>query len=346
MTANWFKYTLNFKQRAGTSRGVLHTKDSYFIRLVDEGKTGLGECGLLRGLSIDDRPDYEVHLNWLKENINLSHSEIFGYLNEFPSIQFGLEMALRDIEVDNHEFFPSPFTSGKEGQAINGLVWMGDQEFMKTQIRSRLDEGFTVLKMKIGAIDVETELSLLESLRSEFSAGELSIRVDANGAFDVQSAEPVLDSLAKLSIHSIEQPIKAGQWQEMAALCEQSPIPIALDEELIGVFSLANRTQLIQTVKPHYLILKPSFIGGWRGSDEWVELAKEHDVNWWVTSALESNFGLNAIAQWNYTKHNDAPSGLGTGSLYTNNIGSPLKVDRGNLYYDSNLGWDISGLMT
>lgn len=344
MKLEWSKYTLKFKQQAGTSRGVLRTKDSYFLKLSEGGETGWGECGLLRGLSADDRPDYEARLNWLKENIHLAPFELYGSLREFPSIQFGLEMALRDLEVKGHEFFPSAFTKGEKGQAINGLIWMGDRRFMRDQIQARLDEGFSVLKMKIGAIDLETELALLSSLRQEFSAVQLSIRVDANGAFQTETILPVLDALAKLAVHSIEQPIKAGQWQEIAALCEKSPLSIALDEELIGVFDLAHRTQLLKTIKPHYLILKPSFIGGWRGSDEWVELAKDHNIDWWVTSALESNYGLSAIAQWNYTKKNNIPSGLGTGSLYLNNLASPLVVRKGTLYCDQNQNWNLSAI--
>ena len=336
----WKKYSLKFKHGAGTSRGVLYTKDSYFINIENGGRTGWGECGLLRGLSADDRPDYEAHLNWLKENIDLPIAELFGYLNEFPSIQFGLEMAFRDLEVEDHVFFPSEFTKGVVGQDINGLVWMGDSDFMNEQIQNRLSEGFSVLKMKIGAIDLETEFSMLQKLRDEFSAEQLTIRVDANGAFSPEKAPEVLDRLAKLSIHSIEQPIRAGQWQEMARLCEFSPIPIALDEDLIGLFDRSEKQRLLNTVRPSFVILKPSFIGGWRGSDEWVELASDGGVEWWVTSALESNYGLSAIAQWNFTKSNPIPSGLGTGSLYTNNLRSPLYIKDARLFYGNPRDWD------
>ncbi len=344
MKLGWHKYTLNFKQKAGTSRGVLHRKDSYFLKLISGQKTAWGECGLLRGLSADDRPDYEAKLNWLSDNIDLSPAELFAELTEFPSIQFGVEMALRDLEVENHEFFPSDFTRHQAGQKINGLVWMGDQEFMHRQIESRLAEGFKVLKMKIGAIDLETEWQLLQSLRQKYSADRLTIRVDANGAFSPDKALEVLKRLAELEIHSIEQPIKAGQWQEMAKLCEATPVPIALDEELIGAFELADRSHLLSTINPQFIILKPSFIGGWRGSDEWVELAKDHGADWWVTSALESNYGLSAIAQWNYTKNNPLPSGLGTGSLYTNNFSSPLQVKEAKLFYDQQVKWELSGI--
>lgn len=344
MNLEWFKYTLKFRQSAGTSRGVLTTKDSYFLKLTDGENIGIGECGLLKGLSADDRPDYEARLNWLIDNINLPEAELFGELQEFPSLQFGLEMALRDLESSGHIYFDTEFTRGETGQPINGLIWMGDRSFMEDQIRKRLAEGFRVLKMKIGAIDIKTELELLKGLREEFPASQLTIRVDANGAFDKDNVQPVLEALARLEIHSIEQPLKPGQWQEMAAVCEQSPVPVALDEELIGVFTRAERRHLIETIKPPFVILKPSFIGGWRGSDEWINLADEYNAGWWVTSALESNFGLNAIAQWNSTKENPLPSGMGTGSLYTNNLDSPLKVRAGKLYYDQTEAWDLTGL--
>ena len=345
MELSWIKYRLHFKQSAGTSRGVLNYKDSYFLKLSDNNKFGWGECGILRGLSADDRPDYEAMLNWLVANINLDPSELFGALIEFPSIQFGLEMALRDLHVENHRFFDNAFCRGEVGQPINGLIWMGDEQFMREQISKRLSEGFSVLKMKIGAIDWPTEQSLLRSLRSQFPKELLTIRVDANGAFDRENVRPVLDTLAELSVHSIEQPLPRGNWDETARLCEESPVPLALDEELIGIFTLAERRRLIQHIRPPYLILKPSFIGGWRGSDEWISLAEEYDAKWWVTSALESNFGLNAIAQWNSTKGNSIPSGLGTGSLYTNNIPAPLRVKEGNLFYEPDGTWDLSALM-
>lgn len=346
MKLSWSKYRLQFRQRAGTSRGELTYKDSWFIKLTDQHKTGWGECGMLRGLSADDRPDYEAMLNWLAENIHLDPAELFGSLAEFPSIQFGLEMALRDLEVDDHHFFDTDFTRGKAGQPINGLIWMGDEEFMRDQIKKRLAEGFTVLKMKIGAIDWPTEKKLLTSLRNEFNADELTLRVDANGAFNPANVGTVLDTLANLSVHSIEQPLAKGQWDETARICEESPVPVALDEELIGIFSLAERRRLMQHIRPPFIILKPSFVGGWRGSEEWINLAGEYGAEWWVTSALESNFGLSAIAQWNSTMGNNIPSGLGTGSLYTNNIPAPLRMNKGNLYYDPEGQWDLTAVLS
>ncbi|WP_417590192.1 o-succinylbenzoate synthase [Owenweeksia hongkongensis] len=344
MKATWKKYTLNFKQASGTSRGILRTKDSYFIFLEKDGKQGIGECGILKGLSADDRPDYEPKLNWLMENIHLAEAELYAELIEFPSIQAGLEMALLDLKSENHILFPSDFTQGKAMQPINGLIWMGDVDFMKEQVAQKLNSGFAVLKMKIGAINFEDELAILKSIRSEFGADELELRVDANGAFFPSEAMDVLNRLADLKIHSIEQPIKKGQWQELAALCEVPPIAIALDEELIGVFTQAKKRELLRTIRPQHIILKPSFVGGFRGSEEWIALAKEMYIGWWATSALESNIGLSAITQWNYTQENKIPSGLGTGSLYTNNFESPLYVKDGGIGYNPEQSWDISAL--
>ena len=344
MKASWKKYTLEFKQPSGTSRGVLRIKDSYFVFLEKDGKTGIGECGILKGLSADDRPDYEARLKWLNENIQRPVEELYANLREFPSIQAGLEMALLDLKSDDHILFPSEFTEGKAMQPINGLIWMGDVDFMKQQVATKLKDGFAVLKMKIGAINFEDELAILKSIRNEFGPEELELRVDANGAFFPSEAINVLNRLAELRIHSIEQPIKKGQWQEMAALCEVPSIDIALDEELIGVFDMAHRRQLLQTIRPQYIILKPSFIGGFRGSEEWIQLAKESRAGWWVTSALESNLGLSAIAQWNYLQENKMPSGLGTGSLYTNNIESPLYIKGGAIGYNASVNWDLSVL--
>lgn len=343
MKLNWRKYTLQFKNASGTSRGVLKTKDSYFLEISHSDKTGIGECGLLRGLSVDDRDDYEDRLDQLSKDIqNSSYEELYGSLIEFPSIQSGLEMAILDLNSENHILFPSDFTSAKSLQPINGLIWMGDESFMKDQLKKRLSEGFNVLKMKIGAIDLEEEFTILESIRKQYTLEELEIRVDANGAFSPKEAKEVLESLSKLDIHSIEQPIKKGQWQEMAELCQHTKVPIALDEELIGVFSIQEKEDLLHTIKPQYIILKPSFIGGFKGSEEWIDLANKQNCGWWVTSALESNIGLSAIAQWNYTLNNPLPSGLGTGSLYTNNIESPLFVEKGSIGYNSQKKWEIN----
>lgn len=343
MKATYHQYILKFKQPSGTSRGVLRTKETWFITIEHDGKTGVGECGLFRGLSADDRPDYEDRLSWVCENIHLGLECLLQELTEFPSIQFGLEMAFMSLNSKlPFELFPSNFTKGQDGIPINGLVWMGDKAFMKQQIQDKIEAGFKCIKMKIGAIDFNTEIALLQSIRSEFSPQDIMLRVDANGAFAPNEALDKLKRLSALQIHSIEQPIQAGQPQEMARLCEESPLPIALDEELIGVFQSEDRRKLLDTIRPQYIILKPSLIGGFKHSTEWIELAKTVKAYYWITSALESNVGLNAIAQWTYTLHNEYYQGLGTGSLFTNNFESPLQVKNGKLHYQKSVDWKFN----
>lgn len=345
MKATYKKYTLNFKTPSGTSRGVMRTKETWFLTIKDGNKTGIGECGLLHGLSIDDRPDYEDKLNWECQNIHQGEENLYKALEEFPSIQIGLEMAFLSLKAKSpFEIFPSKFTEGKASIPINGLVWMGDKAFMSKQIKEKIESGFSCIKMKIGAIDFETEIELLQSVRSEFSVNDIELRVDANGAFSTTEALEKLKRLSELEIHSIEQPIKAGYWDEMALLCEKTPLPIALDEELIGVFDAGHKKKLLQTIQPQYIILKPSLIGGFRGSDSWIELAENQNCGWWITSALESNIGLNAIAQYTFTKNSKLPQGLGTGSLFTNNIHAPLKVSNGQLSYQADSEWNLKEL--
>ena len=253
----------------------------------------------------------------------------------FPSIQFGVEQAFRSVAASQwYELFPSDFITGKDAIPINGLIWMGSPDFMKAQIKEKLAQGFRCIKMKIGAINFEEEYRILKALRNEFLASDIEIRVDANGAFQATEALVYLERLAALQLHSIEQPIRAGQWEAMAELCEQTPLPIALDEELIGVFTSEEKQRLLREIQPQYIILKPSLIGGYRGSEEWITLAETLGIGWWVTSALESNIGLNAIAQWTYTLHSPMPQGLGTGALYTNNLPFPLYVENGRLGFN------------
>lgn len=343
MKASYHKYILNFKVPSGTSRGVLKTKESWFILLELNGKSGIGECGLFRGLSIDDRPDYEEKIKWICNNIHLDKSFLFNELSEFPSIQFGVEMALKSLESqDPFVLFPSKFTQGEDNIPINGLVWMGSKPFMKKQIEEKIQAGFTCIKMKIGAIDFDTEVELLKSIRKEFSSKDIELRVDANGAFLPNNALDKLKILSDLDLHSIEQPIIQGQHQKMARLCEETPLPIALDEELIGVFSVTDKQKLIQTISPQYIILKPSLVGGIKGIDEWIDIAEKKNIGWWITSALESNVGLNAIAQYTYLKNNPLPQGLGTGSLFNNNFDCPLQVKNGTLRYHKNKKWKFS----
>ncbi len=339
--ASYKKYTLQFKQASGTSRGVLHTKETYFFKISSEEKFGIGECGLFRGLSCDDVPDYELKLQWLCDHIHLDKDFLLQELIAYPSIQFGLEQALSSFQSeDTFSLFPSKFTRGEDAISINGLIWMGDKSFMEKQIKEKLATGFTTIKLKIGAIDFKAELNLLKAIRTEFSTDEIELRVDANGAFTPEDALEKLKHLSDLELHSIEQPIKAGQIEEMAKLCSVTPLPIALDEELIGVLHIADKERLIEKIKPQFIILKPSLIGGFNGSDQWIKIAEEQQIGWWITSALESNIGLNAIAQYTYMKHTNIPQGLGTGGLFTNNITSPLLVKNGALHYSQIQNWE------
>lgn len=252
-------------------------------------------------------------------------------------------MAFKSLKSNSpYELFPSKFTKSQASIPINGLIWMGDKAFMKQQIQDKLSAGFQCIKMKIGAIDFETELELLKTIRNEFSSEVIELRVDANGAFTPKNALEKLKRLSDYQLHSIEQPIKQGQLLEMAKLCEETPLPIALDEELIGVFSVAKRKKMLQTIKPQYIILKPSLIGGIHNSNNWILLAKQQKIGWWITSALESNIGLNAIAQYTYTKQNPLPQGLGTGGLFTNNFDAPLQVKNGTLHYNKTLNWNFN----
>ena len=340
ITAQYHKYILNFKRPSGTSRGILKTKETWFIILKENDKTGIGECGILRTLSIDDRPDYEEKLKWVCDNIHLGLEKLLEEVYDFPSIQFGLEQAFLSLRSNSpFELFSSEFTKGNDSIPINGLIWMGDKAFMKTQIKEKLATGFSCIKMKIGAIDFNTELELLTSIRKEFSSEEIELRVDANGAFSPENALEKLKRLSELELHSIEQPIKLGQFEAMASLCDKTPLPIALDEELIGVFSVTKKQEILQKIQPQYIILKPSLVGGFAGSQEWINFAEQQNCGWWITSALESNVGLNAIAQWTYTLNSTMPQGLGTGGLYTNNFDSKLEIEKGSLQYNNSKKW-------
>ncbi len=341
--ATYQKYILDFKQASGTSRGVLTQKETWFLILEKDNKKGIGECGILRGLSIDDRPNYEEKLQWICQNIHLGKQKLYDDLTEFPSIQFGVEMAFLSLESENPlELFPSEFTENNESIDINGLVWMGEPSYMKEQIEQKIAENFTCIKLKIGAIDFNKELELLQFIRTHFDAKTIEIRVDANGGFSPEEALSKLNQLHKFDLHSIEQPIRQHQIAEMKKLCQETPFPIALDEELIGVFSLEHKEELLHKIKPQYIILKPSLVGGFQGTHEWISLAEKHNIGWWITSALESNIGLNAIAQFTFTLQSHLPQGLGTGGLYTNNFDSPLEVKEGQLWYNSDLDWSIN----
>ena len=332
--AEYSRYLLHFKEDAGTSRGVLKEKETFFVKVWDESCPevfGMGECALFRGLSADDRKNYEEKLEEVCQRIEEVKME---ELEEWSSIRFGVEMALQDLAMGGRQlYFPSAFTEGRQAIEINGLIWMGDKSTMLQRIQQKLEAGFHCIKLKIGAIDFEAELSLLQYIRERFSREKVELRVDANGAFAPEEAMSKLEALAAFGLHSIEQPIRQGQWEEMAHLCRETPIPIALDEELIGVYGRKKKLELLEKVQPQYIILKPALCGGFSGAREWIELAEKRGIGWWVTSALESNIGLNALAQWVATLGNPMPQGLGTGQLYTNNLWSPLRQEGECLIY-------------
>ena len=337
------QHILEFKRPSGTSRGILNTKETWFLILEENGKKGIGECAIFRGLSYDDRLGYSDKLEWVCENIHMGKDALWEALREWPSIQFGVEQAFLSLASDNQMvLFPSSFTNGEDAIPINGLVWMGDEQFMKEQIDEKIAQGFNCIKLKIGAIDFEKECELLSYIRSQFSPEVMEIRVDANGGFYLSEALDKLIKLSSFKLHSIEQPIKQKQADSMSVLCLKSPLPIALDEELIGVVNYSDKENLLNKIQPKYIILKPSLVGGFKGSEEWIEIADRLGIGWWITSALESNIGLNAIAQWTYTLNNSMPQGLGTGGLFTNNINSPLYVENGHLKNDPTIPWDLN----
>ncbi|WP_369693110.1 o-succinylbenzoate synthase [Apibacter mensalis] len=332
--ANFTSYELQFKRPAGTSRGTLNSKLTYLLKVQNSDTEYVGECSFFRGLSADSETEYEPKLQWVCDHINEGKEFLLTNCQEFPSIQFGIEQIFAQIESrKNGMFFPSEFTEGKQGIKINGLIWMGNLDFMREQIQQKLKQNYSCIKLKIG-VNWQEEYKILQNLRKEFSASQLELRVDANGGFSFEEAKKVLEQLAQLEIHSIEQPIKAGNENQMAELCKYTPTPIALDEELIGKFYKDQKEKTLEIIKPQYIILKPSLIGGWKGSEEWIEIAESKNIDWWITSALESNIGLNAIAQWTALFHKDMPQGLGTGSLYTNNFPSKLSVRGEYLFYN------------
>lgn len=343
MHARFITRTFHFRFPAGTSRGVLHTKTSSFLLLSENGLTGIGECSTIPGLSPDPEELYTSKLEELCHQLNTGVSPNDIDLDAYPSIRFGLETAWLDLQNGGrHLLFPSDFSAGKQGIPINGLIWMGEKVFMQEQISRKLNEGYRCLKMKIGALDFDTELLILKEIRKQFSPEELEIRLDANGAFSPEKALMQLNTLSKYHIHSIEQPIRQGQYESMKELCKLSPIPIALDEDLID-FPAHRAVELLNQIHPAYIILKPSLLGGFVTAQQWIDAAERTGTGWWVTSALESNVGLNAIAQWTYTKKNPLPQGLGTGQLYHDNIESPLQIRNSAIWYDTRENWENIG---
>jgi len=294
---------------------------------------GIGECAPLPDLSCDALPDYEQILVGACRRLEQEGRLDTERLRPYPSILFGLETAVRHFETGSYALWNTPFSRGEAGIPINGLIWMSDYENMLKQIETKLSAGFRCIKLKIGAIGFEEELALLRFIRNHFPSKELELRVDANGAFSPDDAQDKLNRLAELDIHSIEQPIRAGQWDAMAQLIARTSLPVALDEELIGIHSLEEKRKLLTAIRPRYIILKPSLHGGFCGCDEWIEEAGKLGIDWWMTSALESNIGLNAIAQRCATFNNPLPQGLGTGQLFTDNINLPLFVRKDCLWY-------------
>lgn len=334
-------YILKFKSPAGTSRGIMYEKHTFFIKIFDENdpsKFGIGECSVFPGLSPEADGNYGYKLVELLANIALGkETDLTGY----SSVIFGLEQALRDFAGGcRHVYFPSEFTQGQESIEINGLVWMGDFDQMIERIDEKVGQGFHCIKLKIGAIDWKKEVDMIEYIRKKYSESKLQIRVDANGGFTMDNALPRLKRLADLGVHSIEQPIPSGAPELMAFLCEVSPLKIALDESLIGVFGKDKKSILLDEIKPAYIILKPSLCGGFSGAEEWIRIAEERGIGWWVTSALESNVGLNALAQWTATLHTTIPQGLGTGALFTNNFECPLWLESDKMRYDASMRID------
>ena len=328
---NIIPYVLRFKTPAGTSRGVLRDKPSHFIRIVVEDRIGIGECSVIPGLSPDDPEEYHSVLSRLGDT-NLD-------LTRFPSIRFGWETARRHLDSGSWRLFNNAFSRGEAPISINGLIWMGNRAFMLDQIKTKINAGWKCIKIKVGAIDFKTEIELIGFIRQQFSVSDVEIRLDANGGFTAENVDDRLHRLAEYGIQSIEQPIAAGQREAMAKVCASSPIPIALDEELIGIYD-HDRRALLQDIRPHYIILKPSLLGGIAASEAWIELADQLNIGYWVTSALESNVGLNAIAQWTGSLNTTIPQGLGTGALFENNIDGPLTIRPGQLYYDRSKPWD------
>jgi o-succinylbenzoate synthase len=343
-TLNIYKKRMNFLFKAKTSRNTFSFRDIFVLELIDGSNKAYGEAAPLSLLSVDDVPNYQDRLIQFAKSYH-DNALDWSVLNDFPSIRFGLETLDKcKVKGGFDRCFDQKFSAG-ESIKINGLIWMDSPENMLKSAKQKVQDGFSCIKLKIGAHPFHQELELLKMLRSSYPKDILEIRVDANGAFDPGYALNNLESLSKLQIHSIEQPIARGQWEEMGKLCAQSAVPIALDEELIGVNVEKDGAKLLDAIKPQYIILKPNLLGGFKKSDQWIELAEERNIAWWATSALESNIGLNAISQWCSSKKVQLPQGLGTGSLYSNNVGSPLKVEGEFLSYNHQSKWDIESFL-
>ncbi len=345
LRATWKEITLTPKFELGTSKGPITARTVWYLIAWDSERPevkGIGEAALFPGHSREFPADVRTKLLELCADTSDWSERVNDDLVDVPSVRFAVEQCLRDLQGSGSKIlFPSPFTLGQQGIPINGLVWMGDKSSMRERIRQQLEAGFTCVKMKIGAIGIDEELALLKSVREEFSAHEVVLRVDANGAFNNRNVGEVLERLAELRVHSIEPPVAPGLYEVLSDLCAASPVPLALDEDLIGLNTREARLDLLDAVKPAFIVIKPSLVGGWTAAGEWIALARERGIGWWITSALESNIGLNAIAQWTATLTLDKAQGLGTGTVYSDNIGCPLEVDRGMLRYRPEREWDL-----
>lgn len=352
-------YILQFKFDARTSRGRLSMHQTWFLKVWDATNpaiVGYGECAPFEGLSIDDTTHFEADLRQAISKLdNVGPPESLQKIQELvdtvdpalPAVRFGLETALRDLYYGGQmKIFDCPFYLDRAPLKINGLIWMGSKDLMLKRLKSKIQEGFETIKFKIGSLDAEEEMAVLKTARTGTGGNKLTIRVDANGAYAPEMVPQILERLHEFDIHSIEQPIKAGQQKAMAEVCAHSPVPVALDEELIGIFDADEKRALLETIRPQYIVLKPTLLGGFSATEEWIRLAEELGIGWWVTSALESNIGLNAICQFTSRFKPTLPQGLGTGGLYHNNITSPLCINRGAIYLDPAKRWNLRPLFT
>lgn len=348
IAARWIERTLQPRFELGTSKGPINARTVWYLMAWHTERPeiiGIGEAALFPGHSKEFPADVRTKLIELCADTSDWQRRLTSDLVDVPSVRFAVEQCLRDLDVSGtKQLFPSAFTLGQRSIPINGLVWMGDKATMKQRIREQIEKGFNTVKMKIGAIGIDDELELLQAVRAEFDANTITLRVDANGAFNAQQAPDVLKRLTDIGVHSIEQPVHAGSYEVMAELCATTPVSIALDEDLIGLNTRDAKVDLLDNVKPQYIVIKPSLVGGWVATQEWIDLAKARNIGWWITSALESSIGLNAIAQYTATLNVQLPQGLGTGGVYTNNIPSPLRAERGALHFRPEVGWDLSSL--
>ncbi|MBK6542833.1 MAG: o-succinylbenzoate synthase [Flavobacteriales bacterium] len=348
LRARWIEHTLRPRFELGTSKGPITARTVWYLMAWHRDRPevqGFGEAALFPGHSKEFPADVRTKLLELCADTSNWEQRLRTDLVDVPSVRFAVEQCLRDLEAGGSKMlFPSEFTLGRQAIPINGLVWMGDKATMKQRIREQIDGGYSTVKMKIGAIGIEDELTLLKNVRAEYKAADLTLRVDANGAFSAQQAPEVLKRLADLQVHSIEQPVAPGLYEVMTELCADPPIPIALDEDLIGANTHDAKVDLLDNVRPQYIVIKPSLVGGWAAAQEWIDLAKARNIGWWITSALESSIGLNAIAQFTATLNVTLAQGLGTGKVYENNIPSPLLAEKGFLRYRPEAEWDLSTL--